>query len=59
MALDIVVVVASVQYVCYAASRIYAYWVQVKRTRWKNPKYSLEDLDRIYKAKKEKESRTL
>lgn len=59
IAIDIVLIVAAVQYACYAASRIYAYWVQVKRINWKNPKYSLDDLDRIYKAKKEKESRTM
>lgn len=59
VAIDIALIVAAVQYVCYAASRIHAYWIQTKRTNLKNPKYSLDDLDRIYKAKKEKESRIM
>ena len=59
MAIDLFIIVAFIQYSLYAISRIYVYWVEVKRTRLKNPKYSLEDLDRIYKAKKEKERRKL
>ena len=59
MAIDLFVIVAFIQYTLWAISRIYMYYVEVKRTRLKNPKYSLDDLDRIYKAKKERESRKL
>ncbi len=59
MAIDLFIIVAFIQYSFWAISRIYTYYVEVKRTRLKNPKYSLDDLDRIYKAKKERESRTL
>jgi hypothetical protein len=59
MAIDLFIIVAFIQYSFWAISRIYMYYVEVKRTRLKNPKYSLDDLDRIYKAKKERESRML
>lgn len=59
MAIDLFVIVAFIQYSFWAISRIYMYYVEVKRTRLKNPKYSLDDLDRIYKAKKERESHKL
>lgn len=59
MAIDLFIIVAFIQYSFWAISRIYTYYVEVKRARLKNPKYSLDDLDRIYKAKKERESRTL
>jgi len=59
MAIDLFIITAFIQYSFWAISRIYMYYVEVKRTRLKNPKYSLDDLDRIYKAKKERESRML
>ena len=54
MAIDLFVIVAFIQYTLWAISRIYSYYVEMKRTRLKNPKYSLEDLDRIYKAKEKR-----
>jgi hypothetical protein len=54
MAIDLFIIVAFIQYSFWAISRIYTYYVEVKHTRLKNPKYSLDDLDRIYKAKKER-----
>lgn len=53
-ALNIIIIVMAVQYGCYVISRIHIYWVQAKRVNLKNPKYSLEDLDRIYKAKEKR-----
>jgi hypothetical protein len=53
-ALNLIIIVMAVQYVCYVISRIHVYWIQAKRINLKNPKYSLEDLDRIYKAKEKR-----
>lgn len=46
-----------VQYGFYVISRVYVYWVDMKRANLSNPKYSLDDLDRMYKAKKKREEK--
>jgi hypothetical protein len=50
----VLVTLVVIQYGFYVVSRIHAYWIQAKRINLKNPKYSLEDLDRIYKAKEKR-----
>jgi len=53
----ILITLLVIQYGFYVVSRVYIYWIDMKRANLSNPKYSLDDLDRIYKAKKKKEEK--
>ena len=55
--LKILITLLVVQYGFYVISRVYIYWVDMKRANLSNPKYSLDDLDRMYKAKKKREEK--
>lgn len=55
--LKILITLLVVQYGFYVISRVYVYWVDMKRANLSNPKYSLDDLDRMYKAKKKREEK--
>ena len=46
-----------IQYGSYVISRVYIYYVDMKRANLSNPKYSLDDLDRIYKAKQKRQEK--
>lgn len=51
----ILITLLVIQYGSYVISRVYIYYVDMKRANLSNPKYSLDDLDRVYKAKKKRE----
>lgn len=53
----ILITLLVIQYGFYVISRVYVYWVDMKRANLSNPKYSLDDLDRMYKAKKKREEK--
>ncbi len=53
----ILITLLVIQYGFYVVSRVYVYWVDMKRANLLNPKYSLDDLDRMYKAKKKREEK--
>ncbi len=51
----ILLILVLIQYAVYVVSRVYSYYIDIKRKNLTNPKYSLDDLDRIYKAKQKKQ----